>query len=134
MRMSKKDQAMASGFLAKVQAEGQVGKDMGMLRDLVGALSEAAAKGGYDGKTAAGHLTAFSDILDRMENAAQQSLTEKQRSYLKSVHSKYCKGETYRNDYSAGRIEEGKKVERPEVLKRLPLSPPGKPPSWKVPT
>jgi hypothetical protein len=134
MRMSKKDQAMASGFMAKVQAEGQIGKDMGMLRDLVGALSEAAAKGGYDGKTAAGHLTAFSDILDRMESGQQQTLTEKQRSYLKSVHSQHCKGESYRNDWSAGRVEEGKKVERPEVLKRLPLSPPGRPPSWKVPT
>lgn len=124
MRMTRQQRSAVEGFAQKQSAEGQVGKDMGMLRDLVGALTEVAAKGGYHGKTAAAHLSAFSDMLDAMENARQQSLTERQRAYLKRVHKEHCKEERYQNAWSAGRVQRGKEVPLPVVLQNLPKRPP----------
>jgi hypothetical protein len=124
MRMTRAQKTAVEGFSTKANVEGQVGKDMGMLRDLVGALTEAASKGGIDGRTAAAHLTTFSDILDGMESARIQTLTERQRGFLRGVHTRYCKGESYRNDWSAGRVEKGRDVPLPAVLQNLPKKPP----------
>ena len=124
MRVTKAQKAAVEGFSTKANVEGQVGKDMGMLRDLVGTLTEVAAKGGIDGRTAAAHLSTFSDILDGMESARIQTLTERQRGFLKGVHARYCKGESYENSWSAGRVERGRDVPLPEVLRVLPKKPP----------
>jgi hypothetical protein len=125
MRMSKQDQAASTAFLAKVESSVQIGRDMTMLRELRHVLAEVAARGGYEGKTAAGHLTAFSDILDRMENGQQQSLTDKQRSYLKSVHGQACKNSVAKGEFVAPK----KEVPLPFVLRpeNLPKAPPGRP-------
>jgi hypothetical protein len=131
MRMSKQDRQACDRFVNRVNTETSVGKDMAMLRDLVGALTDAAAKGGFEGKSAAGHLSIFSDILDQMENGKLLSMTERQRGYAKTVHSKYCSSESYRNDWSAGRVAKGRDVPLPEVLR--PENLPRKPPQRRAP-
>ena len=129
--MSKKEKTAANSFVARVHAEGQISRDMGMLRDLCGALTEQAAKAGPEGKVAAGHLSVFADILDRMENGKQQTLSDKQRVYMEGVFLRHCKGETYENAWSAGKVERGKEVELPTVLRpeNLPKFPPGRRPT-----
>jgi len=124
VKLSKAMKTATKSFDSHVSGESQVGKDMAMLRDLVGALGDAAAKGGFEGKTAAEHLTTFGDMLDRMENGKLLTLTERQRAFVKGVHGRYYKGEGYRNDWSAGRVEKGREVPLPEVLRVLPKKPP----------
>jgi hypothetical protein len=102
-----------------------VGRDMEMLRDLCGELRAVSATGGHRGETAAGHLTAFSDILDQLESAKRESLTDKQRGYMKRVHEEYVPKEVD-EAWRAARVIRGREVPLPEVLKNLPKKPPGR--------
>jgi hypothetical protein len=132
VKFSKKDKESMDRFTSRVNVEGQVGKDMSMLRDLVGCLSDVTeSKTGFEGQTAAGHLTAFTDILGKMEDGKLLSLSERQRAYLKSVHKTYCESETYKNLWSAGKVERGREVITPDVLRpeNLPKRPPTRRPS-----
>ena len=125
MKFSKEERESVDRFTSRVNADGQVGKDMAMLRDLVGCLSDVTeSKTGLEGQTAANHLTAFTDILDKMESGKQLTLTEKQRGYLKGVHKTYCQSETYKNLWSAGKTPRGREVVTPAVLLILPKKPP----------
>lgn len=88
-----------------------------LLNDNIHELSEA-------------EVEAFADM--RFEHTAyeairpgQAELTEKQRSWVKSVHDRVTGG-TAENLVSRGLVPRGREVEPAPVLKNLPKSPPGR--------
>lgn len=107
---------------------GQVQADMKKLRELVAELDRLDTEAD---ENLAKHQKAFKDMLLRMETGRLLKLTDVQRGYLKDVHERLVGEPTYENLVSRGLVKEGKPVEKPEVLKKLPLKPPGKPQQWK---
>lgn len=65
---------------------------------------------------------AFNEMLLKLESGERSTLSPKQREWAQSKFGI----ETYRNDFSAGRVPRGREVATPEVLKHRPLRPPGK--------
>lgn len=69
----------------------------------------------------------FEDMADRLEDVSrrdyQSMLSAKQRGYVTDVLDKF--EPQYSNDVSAGRVPLGRPVLTPDVLKKLPLKPPG---------
>lgn len=54
-------------------------------------------------------------------------LTDKQRAWAKGLLERYAGGpSTYENLWSSGKVPRGKDVPTPEVLRNLPLKPPGR--------
>lgn len=72
-------------------------------------------------------LAAFAEMLYKLEHGQRSELTPKQRDWLKGVYEDVCGDPQYRNDWSAGRVPEGRPVETPAVLRSLPLKPPSRP-------
>jgi hypothetical protein len=66
---------------------------------------------------------AFTDMLEFLVDGGV-GLNQKQREWAKRVHERLVPA--YANDWSAGRVPRGKEVPTPEVLKRLPMRPPGR--------
>jgi hypothetical protein len=69
----------------------------------------------------------FEDMAEKLADTTrldyQSMLSAKQRSYVSDVLDKF--EPQYSNDVSAGRVPLGKPVMTPDVLRHLPLKPPG---------
>ena len=63
----------------------------------------------------------FRDMLAR-----DRSLTDKQRSWLRSVYEKVVGTPQYENMISSGKAPRGREVPTPKVLLNLPKKPPGR--------
>jgi hypothetical protein len=105
--------------------KGQIQSDMKKLRELVDKLGAEADE------NLSRHRKAFKDMLFRMETGRLMKLTEAQRGYVRRVHEQLVGEPVYENLMSRGLVAKGKHVEKPDVLKKLPLRPPGKPQQWK---
>lgn len=73
---------------------------------------------------------AFTEWRDRLRQSPRTTLSAKQRSWLKAVARKLDIPEPAFNEWSSRSPAEreairGAEVQRPEVLRRLPLKPPG---------
>lgn len=62
----------------------------------------------------------------RAKANAGQPLSEKQREWVRGVHARLFDAPTYENAWTAGKVPKGRDVPTPEVLKKLPLKPPGR--------
>ena len=105
-------------------------QDLSLLRRLVGELKKHEDKEEQDffATLATGHLHNFVDMLDRIEKWRIRMLTDKQRSYARSITEKLFDEPQYENLWSSGkgRGDYGK-TEVPAVLRApLPLKPPGR--------
>jgi hypothetical protein len=106
----------------------QVQSDMKKLRELCAELEKLDT--GSD-ENIAKHHKAFRDMLFRMEAGRLLQLSDTQRGYLEDMHEKLVGEPQYENLVSRGLVPTGKPVEKPPVLQRLPLRPPGKKQEWK---
>ena len=103
-----------------------VKEDLRMLRALVAKADELDETGSdedeifYQEKT----RNAMRDMLDRMENAKIDFLTEKQRGYVRGVYERIFQTPVYENLISSGKAPRGKEVPTPAVLLNLPKHPP----------
>lgn len=71
--------------------------------------------------------TAFRSMLDTLESGRYSSLTEKQRAWVDGVRARLeLDAGDAENLYSSGLVPTGRPVETPDVLRKLPMRPPGK--------
>lgn len=66
----------------------------------------------------------FRDMRAKAEMG--RALSEKQREWVRGVHARLFDVTTYENAWSGGKVPKGRDVKTPEVLKNLPLKPPGR--------
>jgi hypothetical protein len=114
--------------LAESDQHSQVQKDMKKLRELVAEFDKLDVTGDENMEK---HAKAFRDMLYRMETGRLQTLTDTARNYLKDLHERLVGEPEYENLFSRGLVPKGKAVEKPAVLQKLPLKPPGKKQEWK---
>ena len=69
-----------------------------------------------------GESEAFQDMLDRVRRGGRMSL--KQKQWAQKTLEKFQP--TYENLVSSGQVPRGKEVPLPEVLRNLPMRPPGR--------
>lgn len=87
-------------------------------------------RGGLDDRGAAEEpfdVAAFQNMLEWAESG--RPLSEKQVSWIDGVFVRLFPGEDepeYTNEWSAGRVPRGREVATPNVLRNLPLRPPGR--------
>jgi predicted nuclease with TOPRIM domain len=106
----------------------QVQKDMKKLREL---CAELERLDNSNDENMQKHETTFKDMLHRMETGRLLKLTLLQRNYLNDLHERLVAEPGYENLVSSGLVPRGKEVEKPDVLKKLPLRPPGRKQEWK---
>jgi len=91
-------------------------KDAGVLMEILRWVEEK-----YDDPDEASHVpyAAFKSML-----AHNRPLTDKQRSWARSIHEQIFESPKYENLVSRGLVPRGREVPTPTVLQNLPKKPP----------
>jgi hypothetical protein len=71
------------------------------------------------------NVKAFENMLQRV-SASGRELTPSQRSWVRDIHEKVFDEPRCENLFSSGKVPRGREVDTPEVLRNLPLKPPGR--------
>lgn len=69
-------------------------------------------------------IEAFAEMRDYVSQDSARALSKKQRDWAKAVYDRH--NPVYENLVSSGKVPNRSSVPTPEVLKNLPLRPPGR--------